>query len=207
MATCTPKKSNIWKHFTKLNAKLVECNLCKKQYVYNHGTGNFWTHLLNKHKITNPDSLYSVGVNASEKRDESQNQPRIDASIRGLKTYEKTSAKHQDITRKLAKLFIIEMIPLSKVNSAAWSEWAKSMDPRYELPDSTYLKTVIFSMYANARDVMKQKIKEVTYYSITCDTWTSKSNDGFIAVTAHGIDEEWNLKDYIIEVAHIEVRK
>lgn len=60
-------------------------------------------------------------------------------------------------------------------------------------------------MYANAREVMKSKVKEVHYHSVTCDTWSSKTNDGFTAVSAHGIDDNWELKDYIIAVEHIKV--
>lgn len=52
---------------------------------------------------------------------------------------------------------------------------------------------------------MKARVKDVPFHSITCDTWTSKANDGFTAISAHGIDKNWNLKDYIIAVAHIKV--
>lgn len=80
-----------------------------------------------------------------------------------------------------------------------------SMIFRYEMPGQDYLKKVISSMYANARETMKDKLKEIQYHSITCDTWSSKSNDGFTAISAHGIDENWHLKDYIIAVVHIKV--
>ena len=73
------------------------------------------------------------------------------------------------------------------------------------MPDNTYLKKVITSMYTNAKEVMKTKVQEVTFHSVTCDTWTSKANDGFTAVSAHGIDANWELKDYIIAVNHIQV--
>lgn len=73
------------------------------------------------------------------------------------------------------------------------------------MPDAQYLKRVIHSLYANGQEVMKEKVKDLPYHSITCDTWTSKANDGFTAVSVHGIDEHWQIRDFIIAVAHIEV--
>lgn len=126
----TPKKkAPIWEHFTLLDDDKAECNHCRKQYVYAHGTGNYWTHLENKHGICRPHSKIQQGVDAAEKR--SQMQPKIDTKFKEMKKYEKTSERYQDLTRSLAKLFIIEMLPLSKVEKDCWRKFASLMDPRY----------------------------------------------------------------------------
>lgn len=107
--------------------KIVQCNLCKKEYVYGTGTGNFWLHLQNKHGIINPASKVLLNTEMAERRSQQQS---IDTMFKQQKTYEKSSKKHQDITLKLAKLFIKEMLPLNKVESDSWRELFTEMDSR-----------------------------------------------------------------------------
>ena len=52
--------SEIWKYFTKLNEKQVECKLCPKKLSQCGNTTNFWNHLL-LHNIKKP-----VTVNQKE---------------------------------------------------------------------------------------------------------------------------------------------
>lgn len=122
------KKSGIWEHFTKLPCgKLTQCNLCEKQYVFGNGTGNFWNHLESVHKIKRKTSKVQEAVNAAEKR---LQQPTISSKLKELKKYEKTDPKHQDITRTLAKLFIVEMMPLHKVEKKCWKMFVHQLDSR-----------------------------------------------------------------------------
>ena len=60
-------------------------------------------------------------------------------------------------------------------------------------------------MYERAKKKMIDMIKALQFVSLTTDTWTSRNNAGFIAVSAHGISDDWKLKEYIIAVQHIEV--
>lgn len=61
-------------------------------------------------------------------------------------------------------------------------------------------------MYENAKENIIERIKGLQFVSLTTDTWTSKSNDGFIAVSAHGITENWELHESIIAVENIKVK-
>lgn len=203
-STNTPKKSKIWEYFTKTENNRVQCNLCKKEYVYGTGTGNFWTHLQNKHRIINNESKVFLNTQAAEHRNAQQGG--IGSFFKPQKSYEFSSKKHQDITLKVAKLFVKEMLPLQKIESEAWKELFHELDNRYEVPDVKYLKKVTQSLFASAQETVKQSVKELLFHSITCDTWTSKANDGFTAVSAHGIDENWEIKDYVVAVEHIKER-
>lgn len=129
--TPTKSKTAIWEHFTLINPNTAQCNICRREYVYANGTGNYWTHLLNRHNIVNPNCKVQKGVDAAEKRlQKQQNQPKIDVKMKSLHAYEKDSSKYQDITRSIAKLFIVEMMPLHKINSDSWKAMSCQLDPR-----------------------------------------------------------------------------
>lgn len=76
---------------------------------------------------------------------------------------------------------------------------------RYEVPDRKHLEGVMHSMYANAKEELSTKVHSLDFAALTCDTWTSKSNDGFIAVSVHGTNNDWELKEYILAVENIKV--
>lgn len=78
---------------------------------------------------------------------------------------------------------------------------------RYELPDRNHLMGFMHTLYAEAKADVKKQVKELQFISITCDNWTSISNDGYTAVTAHGITDDWQLKEYTIAVQNIQVIK
>lgn len=147
-----PKKSNnteLWKHMTKLaipiDGKNTECNRCKKRFVYHTTTCNLWSHLLNKHGISNPSSTYAKNVNAAEKR--LQNQPTVDAMMQPVQKYKPQSARHQDITHLLAKHLFIEMIPVNKVESLSWRALTSLLDPRYVWPNINSYFTILSYSY------------------------------------------------------------
>ena len=51
-------------------------------------------------------------------------------------------------------------------------------------------------------DDKKQHLKKVIHGEtcvLTADHWTSVSNDPYITITAHYIDENWKLHDYVLE--------
>lgn len=48
-------------------------------------------------------------------------------------------------------------------------------------------------------------IKDIKSVSITTDCWTSCNNDGFIAVTAHFIDDNFQIKSILLEVSSCSV--
>ena len=61
------------------------------------------------------------------------------------------------------------------------------------------------TLQVKAKEDVRCKVKGLEYHAITCDNWTSVANDGYTAVTAHGINVDWEIKDYIIAVQNIKV--
>jgi len=43
----------------------------------------------------------------------------------------------------------------------------------------------------------------ISTYSLSIDSWTSLMNIGYLAVTAHGIDKDWERKNFFLGVTHV----
>lgn len=62
------------------------------------------------------------------------------------------------------------------------------------------------TLYASAREDIKHKVTCLQNHALTCDNWTSSNNEAYTAVTAHGISNEWEMKEYTIAVQNIQVK-
>ena len=78
---------------------------------------------------------------------------------------------------------------------------------RYQVPCDKTLKSVMTTMYLQTKSEIKSLLRQnIEFASLTTDTWTSVANDGFIAITAHGINNEWELVNYTLAVQHLNDR-
>ena len=70
---------------------------------------------------------------------------------------------------------------------------------RYKIPSRTHFtEKVLVNMYADAKRDMKLVIKGALSLSLTTDSWTSITNDSYIAVTMHALTKDWSFKSYIL---------
>ena len=75
-----------------------------------------------------------------------------------------------------------------------------SLQPPFKVPSRNTIRVDIFKMF----EVEKHKLKRVlesnsSRVAITTDMWTaSNQKRGYMAITAHFIDESWVLQDRIM---------
>lgn len=200
MASFSGKKSKVWNYFTIHETKeSTVCKLCSKEYKYTAGTGNMWLHLKTAHNIDNPDSKYFV-----EKP--KLNQQSLPQLLQSQRKYERTSERSIKITRKLAEFIVKDMRPFDQVQSSAFRQFCSEMDPRFDLPSSHTIKKVISCIYEETKQKVSQEASEIQFLSLTTDAWTSVANDGFLAVSAHGLDQNWDLRRFVLAVVHLKER-
>ena len=58
----------------------------------------------------------------------------------------------------------------------------------------------IHSLYDGERAPKIQLLKQAASVALTGDHWTSVSNDNYLGVTAHFIDNVWKLRSFALEV-------
>lgn len=125
--------------------------------------------------------------------------------------YDRNSKKVQKLNNLLLRLVCKEGLPFSLVDSKHFRDLVSELDPRYSIPSRTTLSR---SMVPNAYEIRKtskvNELKElcntefnVLNISFTTDTWTSVSNDGYMSLTAHYIDDNFQPHNCCLMVRNV----
>merc|ERR1712121_510372 len=115
----------------------------------------------------------------------------------------------QEMDRKIAKFFISSTCSWVILENKHFGHlFTYLYDGRYNLPCRSYLDTnVITPMYEETKLAIKEELKKHTNIAITTDAWTSMTQQSYITVTAHVIDEDkCELKLYVLSTAEITQR-
>ena len=58
-------------------------------------------------------------------------------------------------------------------------------------------------MFDETKEIIKNKLKSVIYIALTTDAWTSITQTSYITVTAHFLDEDFKLQNYVLDTSEI----
>ena len=61
-------------------------------------------------------------------------------------------------------------------------------------------------MFEETKAHIKKELKKQVHIGLTTDAWTSTTQQSYITVTAHIIDEKCNLKSYVLDTSEITKR-
>lgn len=208
--------SDIWKYFTKTSAvaATATCKFCnasisrggKNASIKGFSTSNLWNHLKRSHseeidKINSSESSCEPGP-------PSKKQATIPQVFENAKKYAVDDIRAKEITRLIAEEICIDMEPLNHVNKIGFQRIIKKLCPRYEMVSRTHLtQTVLPDMYSRVKSRIKIQLTSITNLCITSDLWSSDSSsqiNDFISVTAHGLNNNFELKNLCLEVMPFE---
>lgn len=110
------------------------------------------------------------------------------------------ASRRKIIDQQILKMIVKEYYPFSIVEDREFVKLLNLLNPGYTLPSrKTLSKSLLPTMYNEIYDKVKQDIKDhAKYISITTDSWTSIKNENYIAVTCHFINNECDLKSYLL---------
>ena len=81
-----------------------------------------------------------------------------------------------------------------------------NLQPSFKLVHRTTLKDDCMGIYDEEKLKVYQLFeKQSCRFSLTSDMWTHTEMSGYMSITAHYIDDEWNLHNKLIGFAHVEV--
>ncbi|XP_042342939.1 uncharacterized protein LOC121943484 [Plectropomus leopardus] len=91
---------------------------------------------------------------------------------------------HRAVIRYLVK----GLHPLFTVESPAFREMTKMLNPKYQLPSRDQLiNTLMPSWYSAEKKRIIKELLQVSQAAVTCDWWTSSVHDHYLTVTLHFI--------------------
>ena len=124
-----------------------------------------------------------------------------------MKTYTHTKSKfnHNSTTwktfsRLLARFVVSSNSPLSVVENRQLQEFVDAIsDKRYSLPLRYILKNhIMLPMVEETEAVVKATLAKAEAFGITTDGWQSDPGDSYESVTAHWVDENYELKKCLL---------
>lgn len=213
------KRSLIWKYFNDENDK-AKCDLCGICISHRGGsTGNLLRHLKNKHcgiQLFEEEKEVRAQNRESGATITSQDDPpptTVNVAKAGTSTAKQTKITHfstrplpvnksKKIDEQLVRMIAKEYHPFSLVEDPEFVKYSSMLNPNYSLPSRKTLSNTLLPQYY---EMEKRRVKEdlrhhsVKAVSVTVDGWTSLKNESFLAMTVHFINEDFELKSYLLD--------
>ncbi|XP_072092378.1 zinc finger BED domain-containing protein RICESLEEPER 3-like [Arachis hypogaea] len=177
-----PATSDVWNFFKKLGPdkdgeERAECKGCKKVFKAGgkrYGTSTIKWHLDSCTQIKHED----IGQTIAE----------LQLKMNSLKI---DSGVARDM---FAGYVVAGDKPFNMVDDRRFRNWVKYISPTLKLPSRNTVKTDIVKVHKREAAKLKKILVSIpNRICLTSDLWTSSTNEGFICLTAHFVDENWKL--------------
>ncbi|XP_067639740.1 E3 SUMO-protein ligase ZBED1-like [Eurosta solidaginis] len=203
------KTSFLWQFFEKVDHSFATCNICKTKISYKTSTSNLKRHMIRRHPTVQLEELVDkpqpIEIDITEEQPSTSSAaPKRMTQCKIIKNYRPISKEGLNI--KLLQLFTIDLQPFSVVDDRGFREFVKSLNPMYVLPSRRVVsKTMIPALYEECRHKMQGMIQGGNQFCITTDCWTSRNVCSFIAVTAHFVSPEFELKSILLSASELNI--
>lgn len=109
--------------------------------------------------------------------------------------YDRHSQRKLELDKALVLMVCQDFQPFFIVDDVGFKHFIKLLDPRYELPSRRTLTDILLKRYyEESKNKLSAIFEEVSCISLTCDLWTSRANEGYLTVTSHFIDYDFNMQ-------------
>ncbi|XP_021004027.1 zinc finger BED domain-containing protein 4-like [Parasteatoda tepidariorum] len=110
-----------------------------------------------------------------------------------------TISDKKKIDEAFIKLFTQDFQPFSIVEDEGFKSFVKALNPNYNLPNrKTISGTWLPAKFEECSYIIHEKMKDVDSMCLTIDSWTSRNNESYLAVTGHFIDIDFDLKTVLL---------
>lgn len=113
------------------------------------------------------------------------------SSVRSKTSGSISKERSERITQAVTKLIACSRLPYSFVSSSSFKDFMKELEPNYNCPCSQTIIRRLRVLEDELKIKMQRMFVGVQYISIDTDCWTSRSQEGYMSVNAHIIDDDW----------------
>uniref|UniRef100_A0ACD5Y415 Uncharacterized protein n=1 Tax=Avena sativa TaxID=4498 RepID=A0ACD5Y415_AVESA len=192
--------SAVWKQFKRVKigekwkAKCVHCS--KKlggetkngtKHLHDHLRSCVYVKIKNRGKTLAQSSL----------RFNSQDQGKI--SVENY-TFDQEFAR-----KELSNMVVLHEYPLCMVDHTGFRRFVTALQPLFKMVTRNTIRKDIFDNYKEERKkAMEYMAANRSRVAITTDMWTSDNQKkGYMAITAHFIDDNWNLRSVVMRFIYV----
>ncbi|KAG8364370.1 hypothetical protein BUALT_Bualt19G0121800 [Buddleja alternifolia] len=180
------KASAVWDHFTKFkgidNIIRARCNHCARVFSGDGGTTHLKKHLDRTCPNYKPDTSL------------------VGASPRTTFKFDQMKSR-----RKLAISCIKHKFPFNIGEHEHFEDFLSSLNPNFQLPCRNTIRSDVIDVYREEKVKVQTLLDGLSCkMSLTTDIWTSDhSRVAYCCLTAHFIDDEWELQKKILSFKKI----
>ena len=198
----------MWKHFgfyavegdgpRKLDKEYTICKICETAIKFTGDTINQQNHIDKKH------GTLVAPISALNMLKQSTLTEMCDAQTK-LSFH---SHKAMEVTKANSEHLVLDMRPLSVVESPSFHNILAKAEPRYDVPNRTYYKDRFLpKLYETTKSAIISELRDaIVGVSITTDCWTSRATQSFMTVTAHFVTKIRKLKSYVLQTRGVSER-
>ncbi|KAL5564800.1 hypothetical protein UlMin_027964 [Ulmus minor] len=182
-------KSKVWNFFDIIsmgpNKKMKsQCKKCGVQYLASskYGTGNMWRHL----KVCKRNDTRDIGQMLISTNTESMS----------ISANQYDSQKFREL---LTGAIVMHDLPFQFVEYTGIRALFKNLNPEVDTVSRNTAKADVLKLYQREMTRIKAMLEVVPgRISLTSDLWSSVISDGYMCLTAHFIDNNWNLQKRVL---------
>ncbi|TXG47467.1 hypothetical protein EZV62_026761 [Acer yangbiense] len=211
-------KSVVWNDFDRVkkgDTCVAVCRHCKKKLSGSStsGTSHLRNHLIrcqrrNNHGIApfcpsrgkkKEGTLALVNIDQEQKKDEvlnivnlkyEQEQMKDDTVNIGNNNLDQRRSRYD-----LARMIILHGYPLTMVDHVGFRVFVKNLQPLFELVTSSRIEADCMEIYAKEKQKVYEMLDKLPgKISLSADVWAASGDSKYLCLTAHYVDEDWQLK-------------
>ncbi|KAE9522596.1 hypothetical protein AGLY_017018 [Aphis glycines] len=112
----------------------------------------------------------------------------------------------EKIHKALSKMIAMNQMPLSFCSSPGFKYFMNVVDPNYKPCSAESVKNRLKLLTSDIKQLIKNELNEVTSVSCTTDCWTSISQESYMTIICHTIDQHWKPKSYTLTTHEVSER-
>ncbi|XP_067635684.1 zinc finger BED domain-containing protein 4-like [Eurosta solidaginis] len=144
-----------------------------------------------------PEIQLETVTEAVVKHGPTLHQTKITSSLNNIKISAKAK---KEIDEAMPIIFISDLQTFSIVEDRGFRKFIKALNPAYELPSRKVIsRTIIPALYEECLQKMKFKVKSGLKFCVTTDCWTSRNTVSYIAISAHFVDDNFELTNILLD--------
>ncbi|CAN1190018.1 Putative AC transposase [Linum perenne] len=188
--------SDVWAHCSRVRVNGVmkaKCKYCRKLLSgeSNSGTSNIRNHIRTCIRKKIHDGQQKVlGSNFISK---------------GKAKLVAIEYNYEVAKKMLCSMILIHEYPLSIVDHLGFQRFCCALQPLFKVPCRNTIKKDILTLYELTKNKFQREIiGNRGRVAVTTDMWTATNQKrGYMAITAHYIDNSWNLRSILVRFLYV----
>ncbi|KAM4641347.1 E3 SUMO-protein ligase ZBED1-like [Discoglossus pictus] len=203
-----PRKSKVWNYYTKLGDAYVECNVCRKQMLFNNSTTTMREHLVRWHSIRDT----GIPQLKEEPKSDFPNQEGASKRLRHALPdndlcHSESGARAEVIADLVLQMIFHDLHSFSILEDKGFGLLLGYLEPGFSLPSPLQLSSMLFRKYTLLKQQLKCCLQTASSIVLSVEHWTGHPNQPYLGIRANFIDDKWNFARYMLETHHLHPSK